>query len=101
MLLVVLRPDRQDYQGTAVTVSVARELDVPGMLLVVNKVPAAFEPEAIRSLVERTYDCRVAAILPHADELMILASEGLFVLRHPDHPVSRELGRLLQDIDGP
>jgi hypothetical protein len=28
------------------------------------------------------------AVLPHSDDLMLLASEGLFVLRNPDHPVS-------------
>src|SRR5262249_15249026 len=33
-LVLLLRPDRQDYQGTAVTVEVARKLNVPKMLLV-------------------------------------------------------------------
>ena len=42
-LLVVLRPDRQDYQGTAITVEVARELDVPEILFLVNKVPCSFD----------------------------------------------------------
>ena len=37
LLLVVLRPDYQDYQGTAVIVELARLLSVAEMLLVVNK----------------------------------------------------------------
>ncbi|MFM8772990.1 MAG: MinD/ParA family protein, partial [Actinomycetota bacterium] len=39
VLLLILRPDRQDFQGTAVTVDVARKLSVPALFLVVNKVP--------------------------------------------------------------
>ena len=39
VLLLMLRPDKQDFQGTAVTVDIARRLDVPRLLLVVNKVP--------------------------------------------------------------
>mgnify|MGYP001236433761 CR=1 FL=1 len=101
VLVVVLRPDKQDYQGTAVTVEVARELGVPAMRLVVNKVPAVFDAAAIRARVEEAYGCRVGAVLPHSDELMALASDGLFVLRHPDSVLSRELARLAQDVVAP
>jgi len=89
--VVVLRPDQQDYQGTGITVEVARELNVPAMVLLVNKVPAAFDPAAIRAQVERTYNCPVAAVLPHSEELMGLASGELFVVRYPDHSITREL----------
>ncbi|MBV8885297.1 MAG: MinD/ParA family protein, partial [Chroococcidiopsidaceae cyanobacterium CP_BM_RX_35] len=34
VMILVLRPDKQDYQGTAVTVDVARQLKVRKMLLV-------------------------------------------------------------------
>jgi MinD-like ATPase involved in chromosome partitioning or flagellar assembly len=87
-LLVILRPDQQDYQGTGVTVEVARKLDVPRMYLLVNKVPASFDSAAVRERVERTYDCPVAAVIPHSDDLMALASATLFALRFPDHPVT-------------
>jgi septum site-determining protein MinD len=30
----------------------------------------------------------VVAVLPHSDDLMLLASEGIFALRYPDHPVT-------------
>jgi len=39
ILLIILRPDQQDYQGTSVTTEVARKLDVPDLKLIVNKVP--------------------------------------------------------------
>lgn len=93
-LAIVLRPDSQDYQGTAVTVEVARKLEVPRMVLVVNKVPAVYDSSQVRAKVEQAYNAEVAAVLPHSDELMALASSGIFVLKHPDHPVSQGLRRL-------
>ena len=87
-LAIILRPDQQDYQGTAVTVEVARKLDVPNMMLVVNKLPSVFDPKEVKARVEKTYRCDVAAVLPHSDEMMALASSGIFSLRYPDHPIA-------------
>lgn len=88
-LVVVMRPDKQDYEGTGITVKVARELKVPNLMLVVNKAPLILEPEAIKLNVEQTYGCKVAAVLPHSDDLMNLASEDIFALRYPDHPITQ------------
>jgi MinD-like ATPase involved in chromosome partitioning or flagellar assembly len=88
VLVVILRPDQQDYQGTGVTLEVSRQLEVPQMYLVVNKVPECLHPDGLRKKVSETYDCEVAAIIPHSDDMMVLASEGIFVLRYPDHPVT-------------
>ena len=87
-LAVIMRPDSQDYEGTSITVAVARKLGVPRMVLVVNKTPAIFDAAEVEARVEKTYDCEVAAVLPHSDELMVLSSEGIFALRHPDHPLT-------------
>lgn len=87
-LAIIMRPDQQDYEGTGVTVEVARSLDVPHMLLIVNKTPPAFDTAEVRARVEETYGCDVAAVLPHSDEMMTLASTGVFVLRYPDHPLT-------------
>src|SRR5918911_3106544 len=91
VLTIILRPDQQDYQGTGVTMEVARKLGVPRMLLVVNKVPAVFDAQAVKTRVEQTYGCAVAAVLPHSEEMMALASSGVFVARHPDHPITAAL----------
>ena len=99
VLVIVLRPDQQDYQGTAVTVEVARKLEVPCMKLIVNKVPAAFDPEEVRARVEQTYDCQVAAVLPHSDEMMVLASGGVFVTRYPNHPLTALYRQALDCLD--
>ncbi|MDD5206088.1 MAG: MinD/ParA family protein, partial [Desulfobacterales bacterium] len=90
-VLVVMRPDHQDYQGTALTVEVARELDVPKMWILVNKVPSTFDAVQIRHMVEKTYGCAVAAIISHCDEMMTLASQGIFAIRYPEHPITVQL----------
>ena len=90
-LIIILRPDQQDYQGTGVTVEVARKLTVPQMLLVVNKVPTTFDFNDVKARVEQIYDCEVAAVLPHSDEMMALASAGVFALHYPNHQVTSEL----------
>ncbi|HMR65482.1 MAG TPA: MinD/ParA family protein [Anaerolineae bacterium] len=87
-LIIIMRPDQQDYEGTGVTVEVARSLDVPRLMLVVNKTPPAFDPAEVQARVESTYHCEVAAVLPHTDEMMTLASAGIFALRYPDHPLT-------------
>jgi MinD-like ATPase involved in chromosome partitioning or flagellar assembly len=97
-LAIIMRPDQQDYQGTGVTVEVARKLDVPRMVLVVNKVPPLFNLQEVKARVERTYGVEVAAVIPHSDEMMTLASEGVFVLRFPNHPITQTLKELADSL---
>jgi septum site-determining protein MinD len=91
VLLLLLRPDQQDYQGTAVTVDVARKLQVEKLLIAVNKAPDVFDFDELKAKVEVTYQAPVAGIIPHSDDLMILASSGIFALNYPDHPVTHVL----------
>jgi septum site-determining protein MinD len=93
-LALIMRPDSQDYQGTGVTVDVAQKLGVPRLLLVVNKVPAAFSEAGVLTRVQETYNCEVGAVLPHSDEMMTLASSDIFALRFPDHLVTKRLRAL-------
>ena len=93
-LAVILRPDQQDYQGTGVTVQVTRQLDVPRLVLIVNKVPSFFDFAEVRARLAQTYQCEVAAVLPHSDEMTALASAGIFVLRYADHPMTAEFKRM-------
>lgn len=87
-LLILLRLDRQDYQGTAVTVDVARKLDLPHVRLVVNQAAASYDLAEVKAEVERTYGCQVAAVLPHTEEISALASRDIFVLCYPRHPIT-------------
>jgi MinD-like ATPase involved in chromosome partitioning or flagellar assembly len=98
VLVLILRPDQQDYQGTAVTVDIARKLEVPKLLMVINKAPTAFDFDQLRQQVEETYSAPVAGVLPHSDEMMVLASSSIFSLKYPDHPVTEIIDAISQQI---
>jgi len=100
ILAIILRPDQQDYQGTAVTVEIARKLDVPDMILIVNKLPAVFNPEEVQDRVETAYSCPVAAVLPHSDEMMALASGGIFSLEYTDHEITKGYQQIVDRLRG-
>lgn len=97
-LVILLRPDQQDYLGTAVIVEVARELEVPQMLLVVNKALPDFDFGILKDKVHETYQLPVAGILPLSTEMLRLGSQGLFCLHNPDHPLTQELQHIVAHI---
>ncbi len=100
VLLLILRPDRQDFQGTAVTVDVARKLEVPALYLMVNKVPRGVDTDDLREQMTAAYGAETAAILPLAEEVVQNASGGLFSLTNPDHPWSQQIRGVAQRIRG-
>ncbi|NDJ21798.1 AAA family ATPase [Nostoc sp. B(2019)] len=99
-LIIILRPDRQDFQGTAVTVDVARQLEVPELLLVVNKALPNMDFKALQERVEIAYNASVAGVFPLAEELMELASSDIFCLRNPYHPFSLVVEAIAKQIMG-
>ena len=59
VLVVLLRPDRQDFQGTAVTVEVARKLEVRQLVMVLNKVMPSVIARGFVEEVTRAYGAPV------------------------------------------
>jgi len=98
VLLVVMRPDKQDYEGTGITVEVAKQLEVPKMMLVVNKTPPSLSAQDVAQQVEAAYSCPVAAVLPHSVEMMELASYGIFSIHYPEHPVTALYHQIVERI---
>ena len=98
ILVLILRPDTQDYQGTAVAIDIARELEVPKMLLVVNKVLTKFDFEALRQKIQIAYNVPVAGVFPLCEEMVELASSNIFCLRYPEHPWTQEINKVVQQI---
>ncbi|MCU0568095.1 MAG: MinD/ParA family protein [Oculatellaceae cyanobacterium Prado106] len=98
ILLLILRPDNQDFQGTAVTVDVARQLHVRKMMLIVNKVLSCVDLDSLRDKVEQTYQVPVAGLFPLSEDMIHLGSGGLFCLRYPDHPLTETLKQVAKQI---
>jgi MinD-like ATPase involved in chromosome partitioning or flagellar assembly len=98
VLILIIRPDKQDYQGTAVTIDVARQLKVRKMLLAINKAHSKLNLEALKQKVEETYGETVAGVFPLSEDIVQLASEGVFCVKYPEHPVSQEFRHVAQQI---
>ena len=98
VLILILRPDKQDYQGTAVTIDVARQLKVRKMLLAINKAHSKLNLAALKQKVEETYTETVAGVFPLSEDVVQLASEGVFCVKYPKHPVSQEFQKVAQQI---
>ena len=97
-LIIILRPDQQDYLGTGVTVKVAKKLEVPDLVLVANKVPASYSSVELATKIGETYNTEVAGVLQHSDEMMKLGSADLFVLEYPQHPMTDEFRRIARRL---
>lgn len=98
VLILILRPDKQDYQGMAVTVDVARQLKVRKILIAINKVHSKLNSEALQQKVEEIYNVLVAGVFPLSEDVVLLASEGIFCQKYPDHPISQEFMKVARQI---
>jgi MinD-like ATPase involved in chromosome partitioning or flagellar assembly len=98
LVVLILRPDRQDYQGTAVAVDVAHKLEVPEMLMIVNKVLPSLDFGELQQQVQNAYNTQVAGILPVCDEMFHLGSSGIFCLHYPAHPWTQEISAIARKV---
>ena len=98
IVLLILRPDQQDFQGTAVTVDVARKLKVPMLFLAVNKALTDYDFKDLKNKVESTYKTTVAGIIPESKDILRLASSGIFCLSYPQHQISQTIDGIAKQI---
>src|SRR5437588_1803814 len=98
ILVLILRPDQQDLQGTAVTVEVARKLKLRRLLLVINKVLPKLDTASLRQRVQTAYEAPVAGVLPLSEEMIALGSGGIFSLAYPDHPYSQGVHEIAAQV---
>jgi MinD-like ATPase involved in chromosome partitioning or flagellar assembly len=96
--MFVLRLDKHDYQGTAVTIDLARKLEVPRLLLIVNMAAASFDRAEVRAKLAETYGCQVAGVLPYSDQMLIHQASSLFVLNYPAHQLTAGLREIADQI---
>lgn len=97
-LAIVMRLEAEDYQDTSVIVDVARTLDGPQIALIVNQVVSGLSFMSAKTRIEDIYGCSVSGMLPYADEIATLGSAGIFALRYPHHPTTRELKHLADTL---
>ena len=97
-LILLLRLDKQDYQGTAVMVSLAQKLEIPHLKMVVSQMPQAFDIKDVQREVQEKYQLPVTAILPHTEEMLTLGGKGVFAKEYPTHPLTMVIKQMTQDF---
>jgi MinD-like ATPase involved in chromosome partitioning or flagellar assembly len=88
VLVVILRPDEQDYQGTAVTFEIAKRMEVPRTYLVANRVPPEFDAKSYNAELEKTFQHPVLGVIPFSYGLMMAQSKQVYCFASPNDPFS-------------
>jgi MinD-like ATPase involved in chromosome partitioning or flagellar assembly len=73
-------------------------LKVRKMLLTINKAHSKLDFDLLKQKVEHTYGVPVAGVFPLSDDMVQLASEGVFCVKSPDHVVSQEFKSVARQI---
>ncbi len=102
ILIILLRPDEQDYQGTAVTVDVARLLEVPHLFLLINRQWNPTNSQELKDktkqLAEENFQAPVLGVLPFAEDLLHLGSKDILSLYLPDRPWSMDIRSVAKQL---
>src|SRR5262249_42135376 len=97
-LILILRPDRQDCLGTAVTIEVSRKLGVPSLVLGVNKARPSMDQAELRKDVERSFAAELGAVLLLSEDMLRLGSTGIMSLKFPEHQFTKAVAGLAARI---
>ncbi len=97
-LVLLVRPDQQDLQGTAVTIELARKLDVADMFVVINKAPPDMDPAQLATQVQQLFNTPVVATLPLSLEMARVASTDLFCNRFPNHSMTEQFKAIVRRL---
>jgi septum site-determining protein MinD len=100
ILLIVLTLNKQDYLSTGVTLDLARKLEVPDIILTVNRVPERYDLDRVKERVETTFNCGASVLIPLRDELKLDLDDGVSVAAGPSHPIvalARDIGRRVSE----
>ena len=98
VLFIVMRPDEQDFQGTSVTVDIARKLNVKNISIIVNMVAPSYNKTQVKDEVIKAFNCNVAEVLPHTYKLTELASNGLHCRRFPKDEWSLKIANIASGL---
>jgi septum site-determining protein MinD len=97
---LLLQLDAYDFQRIAVVLEVLKKLGDRNLWLVPSQVLPNLGPDEVTAKLQTTYQLPVAGVIPLAEQMVTLASAGVFCLHYPDHPLTQTL-RALADTLAP
>ena len=99
IILVLMQLDTYDLQRTAVLLEVINQLAVNKTWLVPSLVLPTIETSVVTHMLENTYQYPVAGILYLTEEMVSLASQGVFCLHYPDHALTQTMMAIAHHIE--
>jgi len=97
--IVLLQLDTYDLQRAAVLLEILGQLEIPETWLVPSLVLPTLETNIVCHMLESTYQYPVAGVLHLSEELMSLASQGIFCLHYPDHALTQVIEAIAHQIE--
>jgi septum site-determining protein MinD len=91
VLVLLIRPDQQDYYGSAVLIEVANKLELPHVFLIANKVFSGINEAQLRERLQTAFGYDVIGMIPLSEDLAMTGSKELFSQARPDHPITHEM----------
>ena len=91
ILILIVRLDNQDLEGTAVTVDIAKLLFIDHLYLLVNMALNKYDFRNIKEDIQKVFDVPVLEVLPFNEEIVELGSSDIFSLAFPNHPWSKAI----------
>lgn len=97
LVLLVMRPDQQDFQGTAL-ISTALKGCSGSVRVILNQVADRSQSQSLKDQVERAYRIPVAGVFEWTKEVAQTGNSRLFCLQYPEHPFTIGLRSLIARI---
>ena len=91
ILILLVRPDQQDYYGSAVVSRIATQLEVPNIFVVANKLHSQIDVEQITQHLKQAFGHDVLGAIPLSEDLAKLGSRQLIVNESPEGIVAHTL----------
>jgi MinD-like ATPase involved in chromosome partitioning or flagellar assembly len=98
VLFVILRPDEQDYLGTAVTLEISKKFEIPKIFLVINKLLPKYKAKDVEKQMQKTFHVPVAGIIHFSEEFADAASKSVFVVDNPDHAFTQIIKQIYEHM---
>jgi len=99
ILLNIIRPDNQDYQGLTVSSDVAKKLKLK-TYIIVNKVHPKIKNKKLQKDIEKSFKIPVAGILPLSEDIILSQSQFLIVDKYPDNDFSTGIYSVAETVFG-
>ncbi|MGG6268378.1 MinD/ParA family ATP-binding protein [Leptolyngbya sp. AN03gr2] len=96
-VLLVMRPDQQDFKGTAMLTTALKGFEA-SVRVILNQVVDRSQIQSLRDQIERAYRIPVAGAFEWMPEMAQIGSSRLFCLQYPEHPFTISMRSLSTQI---